>query len=218
MNGIHDMGGMHGLGPIEAERDEPVFHAPWEGRVLALTFAMGATGKLGFSRYHLEHIPAADYLRMSYYEKWFTALVERLPPSGLVTRKEIETGKRARGSPKTTPALTPAQVPQVIARRATTRQHGGPPRFQVSQRVRARNIHPVGHTRLPRYARGRQGTVERDYGVFGFPDTDAGGRSVGSYPQHVYSVCFTARELWGEKASPRDSVYIDLWEDYLEPA
>jgi nitrile hydratase len=84
--------------------------------------------------------------------------------------------------------------------------------------VRARNLHPVGHTRLPRYARGRQGVIERDYGVFGFQDTDADGHRLGPKPQHVYSVRFAARELWGEQASPQDSVYIDLWEDYLEPA
>jgi nitrile hydratase len=218
MNGIHDMGGMHGLGPIKAEKTEPVFHSRWEGRVMALTFAIGATGKLGFSRYYLERIPTVDYLRMSYYEKWFTSLVERLPLSGLVTRKEIETGKRARGSPKATPALPVTQVPQLIARRGQPRPQGGPPHFQAGQRVRARNIHPAGHTRLPRYARGRQGVIERDYGVFRFQDTDAGGNPLGPKPQHVYSVRFAARELWGEQASPRDSVYLDLWEDYLEPA
>jgi nitrile hydratase subunit beta len=218
MNGIHDMGGMHGLGLIEAENNEPVFHAPWEGRVLALTFAMAATGKLGFSRYHLERIPAADYLRMSYYEKWFTALVQRLPLSGLVTREEIEAEKPASGSPKAIPAVTATQVLQWIARRGEARQQGGPPRFQAGQHVRARNIHPVGHTRLPRYARGRQGTIERDYGVFRLQDTDPDGHPLGPKPQHVYSVRFAARELWGEQASPRDSVYIDLWEDYLETA
>ena len=185
---------------------------------MALTFAMGATGKLGFSRYFLERIPTVDYLRMSYYEKWFTSLVERLPLSGLVTRKEIETGKRARGSPKATPALPVTQVPQLIARRGQPRPQGGPPHFQAGQSVRARNIHPSGHTRLPRYARGRQGVIERDYGVFRFQDTDAGGNPLGPKPQHVYSVRFAARELWGEQASPRDSVYLDLWEDYLEPA
>ena len=217
MNGIHDMGGMHGFGPIEAEKNEPVFHARWEGRVLALTFAMGATGKLRFSRYHLERIPAIEYLRMSYYEKWLTALVERLPLSGLATGEEIETGKPMPGSPKTTPALTAAEVPELIARGGEARPQGGAPHFHPGQRVRARNLNPVGHTRLPRYARGRQGVIERDYGIFGSQDTDAEGRSLGQNPQHVYSVRFAARELWGEAASPRDSVYLDLWEDYLEP-
>lgn len=219
MNGIHDMGGMQGMGPIDAEKNEPVFHSRWEGRVYALTLAIGATGKLGFSRYYLERIPPADYLRMSYYEKWFNALIDRLPPSGLVTAAEIETGKRARGSPKATPALTAAQVPDLVARRGAAARRDGPaPRFQVGQRVRARNINPVGHTRLPRYARGKTGAIERDFGIFGLQDTDADGRSLGASPQHVYSVRFTARELWGDQAPPRDSVYIDLWDDYLEPA
>jgi nitrile hydratase beta subunit len=218
MNGIHDMGGMHGMGPIEAEKNEPVFHARWEGRLYALTRAVGATGKVGFSRYQLERIPPEDYLRMSYYEKWLASLIERLGASGLVTRAEIESGKRARGSPKSTPALTAAQVPEMVARRGVVRPPGPAPRFQVGQRVRARNMNPVGHTRLPRYARGKMGAIDRDFGVFGLQDTDADGRSLGAKPQHVYSVRFAARELWGEQASPRDSVYIDLWDDYLEPA
>ena len=138
MNGIHDMGGMHGLGPIEAEKNEPVFHARWEGLVLALTFAMGATGKLGYFRYYLERIPAVDYLRMSYYEKWFTALVERLSLSGLVAREEIETGKRARGSPKSTPALPATQVPQLIARRGGTQPQGCPLREMLRKKQRPR--------------------------------------------------------------------------------
>jgi hypothetical protein len=89
-------------------------------------------------------------------------------------------------------------------------------RFQAGQRVRARNINPFGHTRLPRYARGKVGLIERDYGVFVFPDTNA--HFLGEKPQHVYSVRFAARELWGEQASPHDSVYVDLWDDYLDPA
>ena len=219
MNGIHDMGGMQGMGPIDAEKNEPVFHVRWEGRVYALTLAIGATGKARFSRYQLERIPPAEYLRMSYWEKWLNALIERLPPSGLVTAAEIETGKRARGSPKATPALTAAQVPDLVGRRGRAARRDGPaPRFQVGQRVRARNINPVGHTRLPRYARGKMGAIERDFGIFGLQDTDADGRSLGGNPQHVYSVRFTARELWGDQASLRDSVYIDLWDDYLEPA
>jgi nitrile hydratase subunit beta len=219
MNGIHDMGGMHGMGSIDAEKDEPVFHFRWEGRVYALTMAVGPTGKAAFSRYQLERIPPADYLRMSYYEKWLNALIERLPPSGLVTAAEIETGKPARGTPKATPALTAAQVPGFVARRGGAARRDGPtPRFQVGQRVRARNINPVGHTRLPRYARGKMGAIERDFGIFRLQDTDADGRSLGANPQHVYSVRFAAQELWGEQASSRDAVYVDLWEDYLERA
>ncbi len=93
---------------------------------------------------------------------------------------------------------------------------GVPALFEVGQHVRARNIHPVGHTRLPRYARGKLGEIDRDHGVYSFPDTDAHG--LGDKRQHVYSVRFAARELWGDAASPRDFVYIDLWDDYLESA
>jgi len=220
VNGVHDMGGMHGMGPIQYEKNEPVFHARWEGRVLALTRAVGAWRKwnIDAGRHQIEQIPAADYLRMSYYEKWFTRLVELMVKHGLVTRAEIESVKPAKGSPKATPPLTAAMVPTLVSKwnSATGRDVPVAPTFKVGQRVRARNINPSGHTRLPRYARGKSGTVDRDHGVYVFPDTNA--HFLGEKPQHVYSVRFAARELWGEQAAPRDSVYIDLWDNYLEPA
>jgi nitrile hydratase len=219
MNGVHDMGGMHGFGPIRPEKNEPVFHARWEGRVIAMRRATAATGKLnpvGF-RPAIESIPAADYLRMSYYEKWCAALIEQLVASGLVTRQEIESGKPAKGSAKAVPSLKPADAATLSFRVAPAMLNVAvTPRFRIGQRVRARNIHPPVHTRLPRYARGRFGVIERDRGVQAFPDTSAYGR--GENPQHVYSVRFAARELWGEQASSHDAVYIDLWDDYLEPA
>jgi nitrile hydratase len=214
------MGGMHGMGPIQYEKNEPVFHARWEGRVLAMMRAMGAWRKwnIDASRYSREVIPAAEYLRMSYYEKWFTGLVDLVVKSGLVTPAELETGKRAKGSPKATPPLTAAMVAPLATKwnSATGRNLAVTPSFKVGQRVRARNINPTGHTRLPRYARGKHGTVDRDHGVYVFPDTNS--QNLGEKPQHVYSVRFAAQELWGEQAAPRDSVYIDLWDDYLEPA
>ena len=219
MNGVHDMGGMHGMGPIEHEKNEPVFHAPWEARAYALNRAMGAWGKwnIDASRHAKEVIPATEYLRMSYYEKWITGLVELMVEHGLVTRQEVASGKPATGAPKATPALTADAVARTLGVGApTSRDVAVAPRFKVGQHVRARNIHPAGHTRLPRYARGKLGTIARDHGVFVFPDTNA--HFLGEKPQHVYSVRFAARELWGEKASPRDSVYIDLWDDHLEQA
>ncbi len=219
MNGVHDMGGMHGMGPIQYEKNEPVFHARWEAQAFALPFAMGAWGKWTIDawRHQRELIPPAEYLRMSYYERRIAQLVELLVKSGLATRAEVESGRRAPGSPRAVPPLTADQVPTRIA-------HGWPAsrnvravaRFQVGQRVRARNMHPVGHTRLPRYVRAKLGMIDRDHGVFVFPDTNA--HSLGEKPQHVYSVCFAARELWGEQAAPHDAVYVDLWDDYLEPA
>jgi nitrile hydratase len=213
------MGGMHGMGRVEHEQNEPVFHAPWEGRALALILATAAWRKWGLDafRHQIELIPPAEYLRMSYYEKWFTAVTERLVQSGLVTRAEVESGEPAPGSSKSAPPLTAEQVPSMPRSGAiASRDVMVAPRFHAGQLVRTRNINPTGHTRLPRYARDKPGTVERDHGVYVFPDTTA--HSLGEKPQHVYSVRFAARELWGEQASPRDAVYIDLWDDYLEPA
>lgn len=216
MNGVHDMGGMQGFGAIVPEKNEPVFHARWEGRVVAMRRAIAATGKLPpLLRPAIESIPAADYLRMSYYEKWYAAVVELFVAGGLVTREEIATSKPADGSVKSAPALTPAEA-AVLPFRPSKAMLNVPvkPNYSIGQRVRARNMNPVGHTRLSRYARGRTGVIERDRGVQAFPDTNVYGR--GENPQHVYSVRFAARELWGEAASARDSVYLDLWEDYLE--
>ncbi|HEY1240852.1 MAG TPA: nitrile hydratase subunit beta [Bryobacteraceae bacterium] len=219
MNGIHDMGGMHGMGPIEYEKDEPVFHEPWEGRVFALTVAMGSWRKwnIDASRHGIEQIPPVDYLRMSYYEKWFTRLVGLLLERGLVTGAEVADGRPAPDSPKATPPLTAAQVAETLGKGGPyNRDTPAPARFQPGQPVRARNLNPAGHTRLPRYVRGRLGAIDRDRGIYVFPDSNAQFR--GENPQHLYSVRFTARELWGGEASPRDSVYLDLWDDYLEPA
>ncbi len=207
MNGIHDMGGMQDMGPIEYEKNEPVFHEPWEGRVYALNVAV-PQGNLDSQRYGIELLPPAEYLRMSYYEKWLARLEGTLVRLGVVTRQEIADGKAAPGPP----------LPAHIQPRAVTfrRDAGSAPRFKVKQHVRARGINPVGHTRLPRYARGKTGVIVRDHGIFVFPDTNA--PFEGEKPQHVYSVRFAARELWGEQASPRDAVYLDMWDDYLERA
>jgi len=154
---------------------------------------------------------------MSYYEKWYAGLIGLLINSSLVTRTEVESGVPAPGLAKATPPLTGDKIPAMLATRINaSRDVKVVPRFQTGQRVRARNMHPVGHTRLPRYARGKVGMIERDYGVFVFPDTNA--HFLGEKPQHVYSVRFAARELWGEQAAPRDSVYLAMWDDYLEPA
>jgi nitrile hydratase subunit beta len=217
MNGIHDMGGMHGMGPICPERNEPVFHEPWEGRVFAMVRAMGAWGKwnIDASRYQREQIPPGDYLRMGYYEKWLWGLEKLLVMKGLISRAEIDSGHPLPDAPKLVPALKPENVPALVAKGSpANRTPQAPPRFSVGQHVRARNIQPPGHTRLPRYARARQGVIERIHGVFVFPDSNASFH--GESPQHLYSVRFTARELWGELAVARDLVYIDLWEHYLE--
>jgi nitrile hydratase beta subunit len=218
MNGVHDLGGMHGMGPIRYEKNEPVFHAPWEGRVYAVNRALGAWRKWNLDawRHDIELLPPADYLRMSYYEKWFAALEKRVVQYGFVTKEELESGKAAAGANKMTPVLTPDLARRISRGIPSSKDAAILPLFHVGERVRARNINPAGHTRLPRYARGKTGQITRDHGVYAFPDTNA--RYQGEKRQHVYSVRFAARELWGEQASPRDSVYIDMWDDYLEHA
>ena len=224
MNGAHDLGGMHGFGPVEVERDEPVFHADWERRAFALTLAMGAWRRwnLDMSRSVREQMPPAEYLATSYYEHWLFGLLQLLPEHGLVSPDEIarvERGELAPGAPAAPMdgALTVDGVARIASNRRGARLDDPvPPRFQVGQAVIARNVHPTGHTRLPRYVRGRRGEIAIDHGVFIFPDTHAAGQ--GTRPQHVYSVRFTARELWGPDASARDTVHVDLWDDYLEAA
>jgi nitrile hydratase len=226
MNGAHDLGGMHGFGPVEPEPDEPVFHAPWERRVFALNMAMGFHGRwnLDMSRHAREQMPPAEYLATSYYEHWLFGLERLLVEHGFVTAAELA-ARQTRGSaggpvppaPLAGTTLRPADVERRLRnRRAARVDQPVPTRFHAGDAVRARNLHPVGHTRLPRYVRGRQGVIDRDHGVFVFPDTHAAGQ--GKAPQHVYSVAFAARELWGLDAPPRDRVHVDLWDDYLEPA
>lgn len=218
MNSVHDLGGMEGLGPIRREENEPVFHHEWERRVLALMLAAGAWGRwnIDTSRHSRERIPGPDYLRMSYYEKWDAGLRTLLVETGLVTPQELERGRPDSGASKATPPLTAEGVAPMLARGSPVeREPAAAPRFQAGQRVRARNMHPHGHTRLPRYARGREGTIERHHGAHVFPDSNA--HFQGEQPQHLYSVRFQARELWGPEAAARDTVLIDLWEPYLEP-
>ena len=217
MNSVHDMGGMQGFGPIQREANEPVFHAPWEGRVITMVVGIAAWGKFGVDhrRYVRELIPPADFLRMSYYEIWYTGLVANLFNAGMVTQAEIDSGMPAAGSAKLTPALMATRVPTFFANGAPKKRNvPSVAHFRVGQRVRAKTINPVTHTRLPRYARGRTGVVTADRGIYVFPDTSANNQ--GERPQHLYSVRFEARELWGDQARPKDSVYIDMWDDYLE--
>ncbi|MEO8051285.1 MAG: nitrile hydratase subunit beta, partial [Acidobacteriota bacterium] len=161
MNGIHDMGGMQDMGPIQHEENEPVFHEVWEGRLYAINRAIGAWGKwnIDAGRYEIELLSPADYLRMSYYEKWLARNIELLVKRGLVTREEIETGKPTAGSQKATPALIAAAVSAGALRRGSFMrpEADAKARFKVGQHVRARNVNPPGHTRLPRYARGKAG-------------------------------------------------------------
>lgn len=218
MNGVHDMGGMHGLGPVVHETDEPVFHHEWERRAFAITMAAGFLGEwnIDMSRYARERMPGAASLAASYYERWLWGLELLLVEHGLLTREEVDTG-RARGRSGAVRVLRAADVGKVLLKGGPARLPDEvPPRFTAGARVVARTINPTGHTRLPRYARGRRGVIARDHGVFIFADASAIGQ--GPKPQHLYSVRFAARELWGPEASARDAVSLDLWDDHLDPA
>ncbi len=221
MNSIHDMGGMHNMGPVLPEADEPVFHSAWEARMFALASATRGWGKwtIDQSRHAREAMPPAQYLASSYYEIWLYGYVELLVASGLVSRSELEASKADPGAGMS-PEIRAVAVDEVdgILRSGHSARIDADvaPKFAIGDAVVARTVNPEGHTRLPRYVRGRRGVIARDHGVFVFPDTNAHG--LGPSPQHVYSVRFTARELWGPETAARDAVHVDLWDDYLEPA
>lgn len=215
MNGVHDMGGMQCFGPVRPEADEPLFHAAWEKRALALTLAMGATGlwNIDQSRRTRESLPPAVYLGSSYYEIWIRALEQLLQERGMLASDapaDPGAALRVLRAPEVRPALDRGSP--------VTRPAATPARFQVGDRVRARNIHPQGHTRLPRYVRGHTGTVERIHGVHLFADR----RAAGTLPPFdetahwLYTVVFDGRELWGPQAEPGLQVSVDAWEPYLE--
>jgi nitrile hydratase beta subunit len=210
VNSIHDMGGMDGFGPIVREADEPVFHAEWERRMFALSFGIAVAVPFGNDdhfRQEVERIPPATYLRSSYYELWFRAY------SAILQRHVLGGGTRQ----GLNPPLRPDQVREAIEGGASTRMpaEGIVARFAVGDAVVARNINPTGHTRLPRYARGKPGVIHAIRGVFSFADSNA--RGDGPAPQHLYTVAFAGDVLWGESGR-KDTVYLDLWDNYLGPA
>ncbi len=217
-NSIHDMGGMHGFGPVEPEPNEPVFHERWEGRVFAMQRAMGVTGlwTIEGSRASLEALPPVTYLSSSYYRRWFLGLERRLAQHGLVAESELPTGHSQQPGPKLARTMSRADAEKPPTRGNFERPAAAPPRFRAGDRVRTKNINPATHTRLPRYARNRVGTIEAVRGCHVFPDTAAIG--AGEHPQWLYNVVFTGRELWGEDADPSLSVSIEAFEPYLLPA
>jgi nitrile hydratase len=211
------MGGVHGLGPIAPDPDEPMFHADWERRVHALVIASPTRGNIDAGRHQRELIPGPEYLRMTYYERWFAALCAMLVRGGAVTAEELARGAADPAAAKATPRLAPDAVAPALSRSGSYRREtAATPAFSVGDRVRARNLHTTGHTRLPRYVRGRTGVIERRHGAHVFPDSHAHG--AGEDPRPLYTVRFAARELWGPDAAARDSVSLDLWEPYLERA
>ncbi|MCC6194532.1 MAG: nitrile hydratase subunit beta [Burkholderiales bacterium] len=216
MNGVHDMGGMQGFGPVMPEADEPWFHEPWERRVFALTLAMGATGawNLDQSRTARESLPPARYLASSYYRIWLEGVRKLLLARGLVTEAELADGHAHAAPAALARVLMEDEVAAVLARGSPTlRAANAPARLRVGDAVRTRNLNPPSHTRLPRYCRDKPGTVIRVHGAHVFADAHAHGRED---PQWLYTVRFDAKDLWGPDTTA-DAVSVDCWEPYLEP-
>ena len=208
MDGIHDLGGMQGFGPVGHSAAEPVFHDRWEALAFALLWvvedALDATE--GELRYAMERMDPGHYLTASYYEHWLTAAATLAVEHGLVTRSELEARSGGR-FPLSGPVLAPLVTdvgPDVDE-----------PRFGVGDRVRVREWHPAGHTRCPRYVRGKAGVVVRVDGIYSVPDVEAHGSARRHEP--TYSVRFDAADLWrdGQRGV---SVHVDLWDSYLERA
>jgi nitrile hydratase beta subunit len=217
VNGIHDMGGMHGFGPVEPEVNEPVFHSEWEARCLAMNRAMGyaKVWNIDMSRAVIETFPPGFYLGATYYEKWAARLEKLLLKSGLIGADELVAGHSLRpGQPLR--KLSAADVPKALVRGSFTRPTNTAARFKAGDRVRTRNINPATHTRLPRYARDKVGVIECVRGCHVFPDSVAIGQ--GENPQWLYTVLFEGRELWGSNADPTLTVSIEAWEPYLDAA
>ena len=221
MNGIHDMGGMHGFGPVEREENEPVFHHAWEGRVFAMRVVTPVPIP-GGARYNIETMDPGHYLQSSYYEKWLHARVKGLIDSGVLTLDDLHAREALYRERPDTPVPQredPQRVAEVLAglrtHRSPRRDVKAEPAFGVGDAVRARNLHPLGHTRLPRYVRGKRGVVVRYYGFQDVQDTPPPGGAVEA--QAVYVVRFAAAELWGHAAEANSTVCIDMWESYLEP-
>lgn len=218
MNGAHDMGGAHGFGPVAEQDHEPIFHGEWEARTLGLNLAAaGGQWNIDASRFAREDTPPADYLSRSYYEMWLYGLEKLVVETGMVTSDELSAARDgAHFDAVTEPRLAPDAVESAMRRGGSARVDAVvDPVFEQGQRVRVRVSAPRGHTRCPRYVRGHVGVIDRDHGVFVFPDTNAHG--LGTNPQHVYAVRFEAEELWGTE-SQGGAVYVDLWDDHLEPA
>jgi nitrile hydratase beta subunit len=218
VNGVHDMGGMQGFGKVEPESNEPVFHAPWEGRVLAMNRAMGYLGEwnIDIGRFFREQLPPQVYLASSYYRKWELGLEDLCVQFGLVGEDELAAGHALRPAKPVKRTLTAADASKLLSRGSFERPAAAPAKFKAGDRVRTRNINPPTHTRLPRYARGRTGIVATTRGCHVFPDAVASRK--GEDPHWLYTVVFEARELWGEAADPTVKVSIDAWEPYLDAA
>jgi nitrile hydratase subunit beta len=217
MNGVHDMGGMDGFGKVEVEPNEPMFHSNWEARVLAMVRAMGAAGafNIDMSRFYREILPPHAYLASSYYQKWLLGLESLLLDKGFVAPEDIAAGRSvAPPKPLKHGRFRADDVDRIMVRGKFKRASRAPAKFKPGDRVRAKNMHPTRHTRLPRYVRGHVGVVERNHGCQVFPDSAAA--DSGENPQWLYTVVFDGAELWGPDADPTLKISVDAFEPYLE--
>src|SRR5262245_20619257 len=204
MNGVHDIGGVMGFGPVTPELAEPVFHHAWEARLVALAIAVGRHGawNLDEDRRAFEDRAPTEFLNLSYYEKWLAGFSKLLAETGLLQRDAD-------------PALLLKSENVRSALRTTSnsvRQVQALPKFGIGDKIRVRNMHPTGHTRLPRYLRKAVGEIVFVHGAHVFPDSNAHRR--GEDPQWLYTCRFTAHEVWGSDST--DKIHADLWEPYLE--
>lgn len=220
MNGIHDLGGMDGFGGIDIEEDEPVFHEPWEGWTYSLFFAGLGSGVFNLDefRHSIERMDPEAYLAASYYERWLTGIERLLTEKGVLSPEEIDARQESLESDavefpgRTDPDLFDELAKGLADSYAVDRELEDPA-FAVGDRVHVRNVHPEGHTRAPRYARGVAGVVEHVWGSFILPDAHAHGREEA---EPVYNVRFAGKDLWGEDVPPGEYVHLDMWESYLE--
>ena len=218
MNGPQDVGGRHGFGAVVPEDESIRFHADWEKRVLGVTLASAALGywNIDASRHARESLPHAIYYNASYYEIWLRGLEALLLRACEVSEEELAEGRAIEPGIRTDRRMPADAVSAVLAKGGPTERPGPAPRFGIGDRVRTLNHQPKGHTRLPGYARGREGIVTALHGCHVYPDTNA--HFEGEQPCPLYTVRFDATELFGADAEPTLSVSIDAWEPYLENA
>ena len=219
MNGPHDMGGLHGFGPVMPDPADVKFHADWERRAMAITVAAGAGGhwSIDESRHAREDRPHAEYLGLTYYALWIAALERLLLRHGLITEAELKAGHALEDTTPPKRVLQAADVAAGLARGAPANRDPGDatPAFAPGDAVHTRNLQPRGHVRLPAYARDKPGRITAVHGFHVLPDRSAVGDEQADW---LYAVTFSARDLFGASAQEGDEVTIDAWECYLDRA
>ena len=220
MDTIADMGGMQAFGKVElSDPFDPPFHEEWERRAFAMALlSMRVSGtNLDTFRWALERQHPLDYLEDGYYGRWLNCAINMLTDSAIIAPGAVEArARKMRGEDVEEPPVPEPNKPDYKPTAGgSIRQVDDPPKFAVGDRVRAKDIHPLGHTRLARYTRGRTGVVRMVLPAQVLPDTHA--HFIAENAQHVYNVAFDSHELWGPEAETFE-LHIDLYEDYLEPA